>query len=275
MYQALTIRTKLKGRGCVQLWENTPGLCEEIPQIRYYQPQKAVTDAAVVVFPGGGYGMRAPHEGQAYAEFLEAAGIHTFVVDYRVAPHRFPLPLLDARRAVRWVRAYAAEYGIDKNKIAVMGSSAGGHLAAMLSTYMNPIDHEGADDIDFESFLPNAQILCYPVICAPSSGVAHVGSYDKLLGGSDEVMENALDPSQNVQVNTPPAFIWHTADDNVVSVVNSYRYATFLREAGVPVEMHVFPNGYHGLGLAPNQPHVAQWSHLLINWLRYNEWLSC
>ena len=258
----------------MQLWKNTPGFCEEIPKIEYYPPQTAPSDAAIVIFPGGGYGGRSPHEGKGYAEFLADAGVHAFVVDYRVAPHRFPLPLLDARRAVRWVRAHATEYGIDKNKIAVMGSSAGGHLAALVSNYAAPIEYEGIDEIDKESFCPNAQILCYPVICAPSSGVAHKGSYYNLLGGQDGALENAVDPALLVSGTTPPAFIWHTSDDNAVNVINSYRYGIALREAGVPVEMHVFPKGAHGLGLAYKQPHVAQWSSLLLTWLRYNDWLK-
>lgn len=256
----------------MQLWKNTPGMCEEIPEIHAYRPEKILTDASVVIFPGGGYGGRAPHEGYGYARFLSEVGIHAFVVDYRVAPHRFPLPLLDARRAMRFVRAHAAEYGISKNKIAVMGSSAGGHLAAMVSTYTMPLEFENTDVIDIENFLPNAQILCYPVICAPDSGVAHKGSYYNLIGERNRTLENALDPVQNVTIATPPAFIWHTADDNCVNVINSYRYASALRQAGVSTELHVFPHGCHGLGLASGLPHVAQWSNLLLKWLEYCGW---
>lgn len=256
----------------MQLWKNTPGMCEEIPEIHAYRPVEILTDASVVIFPGGGYAGRAPHEGHGYARFLSEKGIHAFVVDYRVAPHRFPLPLLDARRAMRFVRAHAADYGISKNKIAVMGSSAGGHLAAMVSTYTMPLEFENTDAIDVEDFLPNAQILCYPVICSPDSGVAHKGSYYNLIGKRNRTLENALDPVQNVTIATPPAFIWHTADDNCVNVINSYRYASALRQAGVSTELHVFPHGRHGLGLASGLPHVAQWSNLLLNWLEYCGW---
>ena len=103
----------------MNLWDNTPGLCEEVPTITYYKPDVKKSDAAVVIFPGGGYNHRAPHEGEGYAKFLAENGISAFVVAYRVAPHHFPLPLLDARRGVRFVRYYAEKYGIDKNKVAV------------------------------------------------------------------------------------------------------------------------------------------------------------
>ena len=253
----------------MNLWNHTPGEAKEIPAITPYLPALQRSDAAVVIFPGGAYAGRAPHEGRGYAEFLAANGITAFDVAYRVAPHRFPLELLDARRAVRWVRAHAEEYGLDKNKIAVMGSSAGGHLAALVSTYRLPIDYEEKDNVDREDYLPNAQILCYPVILSPDEeGLSHAGSYKNLIGERDPLKEKALDPSLNVAEDTPPAFLWHTAEDKGVSVINSYRYATALRLKKVPVEMHIFPYGPHGLGLAPSHPHTAQWSGLLINWLK-------
>lgn len=182
--------------------------------------------------------------------------------------------MLDARRAVRFVRNKAEEYGIDKNKIAVMGSSAGGHLAALVSTYTKPIDFEGLDEIDNENFLPNAQILCYPVICHPADdGVAHTGSYRSLLDDKYYDLAKEVDPALNVNETTPIAFIWHTANDNAVNVINSYTYATELRKNNISCEMHIFPEGPHGLGLAPNNPHVAKWSELLIGWLKEINWI--
>lgn len=268
-------RSKINTMETFDLWSKTPGLCEETPTITPYIPENKKSDAAIVIFPGGGYSTRAAHEGEVYAEFLRSNGITAFVVAYRVAPHRFPLPLLDARRGVRWVRANADKYGIDKNKIAVMGSSAGGHLAALASSYTHPIEFEGADCIDSEEFLPNAQILCYPVICAPSDeGITHLGSYKNLIGGTNAKLEQELDPSLNVNQSTPPAFIWHTSEDPGVNVINSYRYAEAMRKFDIRVEMHIFPDGRHGLGLAPSLPHTAQWTGLLINWLSYIEWLK-
>lgn len=259
----------------MKLWEITPGFCQTEPEIFPFVPEEKRSDAAIVIFPGGAYRGLADHEGAGYAEYLAGQGITAFVVTYRVAPHKFPLELLDARRAVRWVRAHAEEYGICKDKIAVMGSSAGGHLTALVSTYRGEIDFEGLDAVDKEDYLPNAQILCYPVICHPSDdGVAHVGSYHNLLESRETADQKKVDPSLIADEQTPPAFIWHTAGDAGVNVINSYRYAEKLRTLNVPVEMHIFPYGSHGLGLAPKHPHVAQWSGLLLNWLRLLGWLA-
>lgn len=158
------------------LWEEA-----ESTKIEWYAPKDKKTDAAVIVFPGGGYGMLCDYEGKDYAEYLNTLGITAFVAYYRCAPNYFPLPLLDARRAVRFVRANAEKFGIATDKIAVMGSSAGGHLSALVSTYMEKIDGEGVDAIDEIDFVPNAQILCYPVICSQEN-VGHQGSYKNLLG---------------------------------------------------------------------------------------------
>jgi len=254
----------------MKLWGNG----EHDTEITFYKATEKITDAAVIILPGGGYSGRAQHEGEGYAEFFQAEGINSFVVDYRVSPNRFPLPLLDARRAVRWVRENAEQFGVNPGKLAVMGSSAGGHLAAMLSTYKGKIDGEDIDRTDSVDFLPNAQILCYPVIVNPSTGYAHEGSYINLLGeGNMDYMKN-VDPALNADNTTPQAFIWHTADDSVVNVINSYEYAKALRNAGVDVEMHIFPHGSHGLGLAKDFPHVAQWSSLLINWFREIKWIG-
>ncbi len=256
------------------LWKEVPGLCEETPVITEFIPENKKSNGAVVVFAGGGYHMRAPHEGEAYAKFLQAQGITAFVCDYRVAPHRFPLPLLDARRAVRWVRYHAEKYGIDKNKIAVMGSSAGGHLAALTSTYYKEIKYEGVDDIDKEDFIPNAQILCYPVIkLTVDEHLSHSGSCINLLGAEQVAWAHDLTPSNIVTEKTPPCFIWHTLTDRAVPIANSFDYAVALRDKGILCEVHVFPEGIHGLGLAKGEDkihrHVTAWGDMLLKWLEY------
>ncbi len=267
------------------LWENTPGMCEEVPTITYYEPINKKSDAAIVIFPGGGYGHRAGHEGKDYAEFYAENGISAFVVDYRVAPHRFPLPLLDARRAVRYVRFYAEKFGIDKNKIAVMGSSAGGHLAAMVSTYYNEIDFEGVDEIDFEDFVPNKQILCYPVIRLLGKEFSHLGSGRNLLAEQHACLGEDLSPDLIASEYTPDAFMWHTFNDNVVNVKNTLKYAEKLKSVGASAEVHIFPEGNHGLGLCKNHihcegrdpkmlNHVMQWTGLILNWLKYIGYLA-
>ncbi len=251
------------------LWQNTPGLTEEIPTLTYYPAENKTSDVAVVIFPGGAYACRAPHEGQGYAEYLNSIGIDAFVCGYRVTPHHFPLELLDARRAVRTVRYHAEKFGINKSKVLVMGSSAGGSLTSLISTYTKPIDFEGVDDIDKEDFLPNGQILCYPVITLTDKRYTHWGSVVNLLGEDNLDFANELTPEKNVTETTPPAFIWHTAEDNGVNVINSYLYATALREKNVPVEMHIFPFGGHGLGVAKGMPLAEQWTELLKNWIYY------
>ena len=255
------------------LWTNTPGLCEEIPVIEYYPAENRISDATVVIYPGGGYVGRAPHEGKGYAEYFNSIGMDAFVCEYRVSPHRFPLELLDARRSVRWVRYHAKEYGLDPHKVAVMGSSAGGHLAGLVSTYSAPIEFEDQDEIDREDPIPDATILCYPVCHMPDeTNVAHVGSFENLCG--DRTDYETFSNDLNVTDSTPPAFLWHTSDDGAVNVINSYLYATALRQHGIPHELHVFPHGPHGLGLAQGLPHVAQWAGLMKNWLVSMGWLN-
>lgn len=248
----------------MKLWQNG----EHETEIHFYKAEKQTTDAAAVILPGGGYHHRADHEGRGYAEFLNRNGMNSFVVDYRISPERFPLPLLDARRAVRFVRKNAAEFGINPEKIAVIGSSAGGHLAALLCTYKGALEGEGADETDTVDFLPNAQILCYPVILTYGSEYAHDGCYVNLLGEENLTLAPQLDIIKNVCEGTPQAFIWHTAEDSNVNVINSYEYAKVLRMNNVPVEMHIFPYGRHGRGIEKASPHVAQWGSLMIEWFK-------
>ena len=255
----------------IKLWETVPGMCEETPILEYYPSTRKSSKTAVVIFPGGGYQVRAIYEGKGYAEFFNTLGITAFVCQYRVSPHRHPLPLMDARRAVQYVRANAEKYDIDPHKIGVMGSSAGGHLAATLSTVYDDFTREipCPDEIDMVDYLPDFQILCYPVIKLKDFG--HIGSGNNLL---DEKMKEAqlvdsLCADERVTEKTPKAFIWHTFDDNVVNVKNSLSYATALKDNGVSCEMHIFPNGAHGLGLAQWDESVGQWPMLLKNWLNY------
>lgn len=258
------------------LWDSVPGRCVEEPVLTRFSPTVKRTNAAVIVLPGGGYTHRAKHEGEGYAEMFNEWGMEAFVLSYRVAenpddPPLFPAPLLDARRAVRYLRANAEEFGIDADKIAVIGSSAGGHLAAFVSTYRPAVEGEGVDALDAIDPTPNLQILCYPVISSDER-YSHGGSYRKLLG-ADFPDKAAYSPEAIADEKTPPAFIWHTSTDTSVNVTNSYLYAARLRELGIPCEMHVFPVGGHGLGRAPQQPHVAQWTGLLKNHLVWRGYL--
>lgn len=260
----------------IKLWENIPGMCEETPVLEYYPAVKKTEKTAVVIFPGGGYGMRAPHEGKGYAEFLNTLGIDAFVCQYRVKPHCHPLPLLDARRAVQYVRANAQKYDIDPKKIGVMGSSAGGHLAATLCTVFECYDDVlvSKDKIDEVDFIPDFQILCYPVIAL--SGFGHQGSKDNLLGDKKDNQEliQQLSAQNKVNEKTPKAFIWHTFDDPVVNVKNTLSYATALKDNSIDCEVHIYQNGAHGLGLAQWSDSVGQWTGQLKTWLIHNDLLN-
>ena len=238
---------------------------------QYYPATSKITDAAVIILPGGAYAGHADHEGKGYAEMFNAFGLSAFVLKYRVMPNYFPLPLLDARRAVRYVRYNAEKFGIDKNKILVIGSSAGGHLTALLSTYKEKLPEEGVDEIDEEDCIPNGQILCYPVICS-NENIGHMGSYKHLLG--DLYTErDKFSPELLVCEDTPRAFIWHTSTDDLVKVSNSYRYAEALANVGVLCEVHVYPIGGHGWGTAKDLPYIARWTDCLKEWLILNKFL--
>jgi len=256
----------------VNLWENTPGMCEEIPVLDVYVPENKTSDTAVVILPGGAYTHRAVHEGKGYAEFLNEHGITAFVCQYRVLPHRFPLPLIDARRALRYVRYHSEEYGIHKKKVYLMGSSAGGHLTALVSTYHEPIpEMEDLDEIDRESGIPNGQILCYALIALIGKDISNPVGGRNLLGEKHAEMGEELSPHLIAGEKTPKAFIWHTFDDKVVNVINAYEYAKRLRQVGVSTELHVYPDGRHGLGVAADVTHTRNWTDELLGWIALNE----
>lgn len=216
---------------------------------------------AVVVCPGGGYTMKAEHEGDPIARMLNEAGISAYVLDYRVAPCHCLAPLTDALRAIRVVRSLGYE------KVGILGFSAGGHLTCTAATLYTPGDPDADDPIERLSSRPDAFVPCYAVVSV--ARYAHVGSRISLLGvhADDPEFLRRFSADQNVTENTPPAFIWHTSTDDVVPVENSLMLASALAEKGVPFEMHIFPKGPHGLGLAPEMPDVARWAGLCQDWL--------
>lgn len=235
-------------------------------------PLKTVNPVgAVIVCPGGAYRTRAPHEGITVAQHFNQLGLHAFVVQYRVAPARFPAPQQDILRAVRLVRSMANKYNVRQDKIAVCGFSAGGHLAASSGIFFNRVNSLAGDAADQFSPRPDALILCYPVI---SSGkYANTGSFDNLLGAETDVAERAkLSLENHIRPDTPPAFLWHTADDTSVPVENSLLFSSALRSKEIPFELHVFPSGRHGLGLATEFPDIAVWPKLCNTWLAGMNW---
>lgn len=249
----------------VKLWAHEQGTLD------CFLPEKQTCRAAVVILPGGGYEYLAEHEGKGYAEFLNSHGIAAFVCQYRIAPqYSFPAPLLDARRAIQYVRHHAGAFGIDPQKVYIMGSSAGGHLAALTSTYTAPLPGEDMDEISREDFLPNGQILCYPVIHL-SGEYAHEGSAKNLMGKAYPQLTPELSPYLIAGEKTPRAFIWHTFQDGHVNAINSLDYARRLRQLEIPVEMHIYPMGHHGQGLAADIPRTCEWSEAMIRWICDNE----
>ncbi|MFC0329173.1 alpha/beta hydrolase [Paenibacillus sepulcri] len=226
---------------------------------------------AVIVVPGGGYGMRANHEGEPIALWLNSIGISAFVLRYRVAPYRYPSALTDIQRAVRYVRHRASEWGMDTGKIGVLGFSAGGHLTATAGTLFDRGEADADDPVDRQSSRPDLLVLCYPVITMQPP-YSNEGSKKNLLGSEpEEHLVQLMSMEQQVTEDTPPTFLWHTSDDAGVPVENSLMFASALSRAGVPFDLHVYEHGRHGLGLAEEDKHVASWTSVCELWLKRYE----
>jgi acetyl esterase/lipase len=258
------------------LWpDGAPGALgkeeKDLPTITPYLAEGATAAPAMVIFPGGAYAMLAPHEGKGYAEWLVTNGISCFVVKYRLGTggYRHPRMLEDAARAVRTVRAKAAEWKIDPKRVGVIGSSAGGHLASTLLTHFDLGKPDSADAIEKQSSRPDLGILCYAVISMGS--FTHGGSKQNLLGKdpSAELVQNLSNELQ-VTKDTPPCFVWSTWEDKAVKVENSLQFALALQKAGVPYDLHVYQKGPHGIGLGKNHP----WPNDCVYWLKAQGFLK-
>lgn len=241
------------------------------PSLRIYLPPPArAVRTAVVVCPGGGYAMLAmDHEGHQIAEWLNSLGVAAFVLKYRLGPrYRHPAPLLDAQRALRMVRARAAEFGVAPDRIGIWGFSAGGHLAASAATHFDHGDAQAADPIDRAASRPDFAILAYPVISF-TADFAHAGSRNNLLGKTpDAQLLDDLSNEKRVTSETPPTFLFHTNEDSGVPAENSVAFYLALRRARVPAELHIYERGRHGVGLAPADATLSSWSGRLADWLR-------
>ena len=260
------------------LWpDGAPGALgredKDIPTLTPFLADPAqATGAAIVICPGGGYAHLAPHEGADYARFLNESGIAGFVLKYRLGSdgYHHPAMLQDAARALRTVRARAGEWKLDPQRIGIMGSSAGGHLASTLLTHFDSGKSGAADPIERQSSRPDLGILCYAVISLGEFG--HAGSRNNLLGSnpSPELVRE-LSNELHVTKDTPPCFIWHTYEDNGVRVENSLQFAEALRRAGVPFDLHIYQKGPHGLGLGTrdwNPERRHPWTRDCIYWLQ-------
>ena len=229
----------------------------DIPALRNFPPAASPNGAALLVLPGGGYGHLAVHEGEGFARWFAGLGYHAFELRYRLAPHGYKHPAMwmDAARALRIVRTRFGRVGI-------IGSSAGGHLAAHLTVHNDPGNPAAKDPIERQSSRPDLAVLCYPVITMVGAS-AHSGSRRNLLGENPATaLCEDVSPERHVTRATPPCFVWHTVEDRGVAVENSVDFAMALRRTEVPFELHLYEKGQHGIGLANGHPwtiECARW----------------
>lgn len=247
----------------------------QTPTIEVYLPTKQIaTGEAVVIFPGGGYGILAyDWEGTDFAKWLNAHGIAGIVVKYRLPISKSltdpkEVPLMDAQRAIRLVRLHAETWNINPSKVGVMGFSAGGHLASTLSTQYNHEVNRSMDAIDTLSARPDFSILVYPVISFRDAAV-HSGSRKNLIGdnASQELMDR-FSGELNVNSQTPPTFLVHAQDDKGVPIENSLLYYQALHKNGVKASLHIYPTGGHGFGFGLGKGAVESWREVLLEWMK-------
>ena len=227
--------------------------------------------SAVVICPGGGYAvLAAGHEGRDIARWLNGMGVAGFILEYRHRQRGYghPAPLQDAQRAIRTVRARAAQWKIDPQKIGIMGFSAGGHLASTAGTHFDKGNPEARDPVERASCRPDFMILCYPVI-AFGEPYTHRGSQRNLIGKDpDPKLVRSLSNEKQVTAETPPAFLFHTDEDTGVPPENSVFFYLALRRVKVPAELHVYRRGRHGLGLAAKTAGTSSWPRRCEDWMR-------
>ena len=267
----------------ISLWSGgAPGAlgtnAADIPKLTPYLPDPTnATGAAMVVCPGGGYSHLAPHEGNDYALWLNQHGVTCFVLKYRLGSrgYRHPAMFNDVTRALRMVRADAADWKIDPHRIGIIGSSAGGHLAATLMTHFDSGNTNSDDPIERQSSRPDLGILCYAVITMGE--YAHQGSKDNLLGKHpSKKLVKLLSNELQVKTNTPPCFIWCTYEDKTVPMENSLMFAEALRKDHVPFDLHIYQKGPHGMGLKDKPPfaHPHPWANDCLFWLKQQGWVK-
>ena len=246
---------------------------KDIPTLTpFFAPPASATGAAVIVCPGGGYSRLAPHEGAHYALWLNELGITAFVLKDRLGSNGYhhPAMMQDGQRAIRYIRANAADWKLDPQRIGIIGSSAGGHLAATCLTHFDAGQADAPDPIDRVSCRPDLGVLCYAVITMGPD--THPGSKKNLLGADpDPALVELLSNEKQVTKETPPTFIFHTADDATVKVENALAFAAALRRNNVPFALHIYPSGHHGIGLGTPQwdpEHRHPWTTECALWLK-------
>lgn len=247
------------------------------PRLVVFRPERP-NGAAVLIAPGGGYRLVViDKEGYELGRWFAERGVTVFVLFYRLPGDGWAagpdVALSDAQRAMRLIRAKAADYSVDPARVAAMGFSAGGHVCADLTTRFAVKTYEARDGADALSARPTVAAAIYPVVTM-SAPFAHAGSREKLLGPAPApALERAHSPQLNVGPDTPPCFLLHAADDESVPVENALLLHAALRAQRVPTELHVFEHGGHGFGLrrAAGKP-VAIWPELFVAWARSHGW---
>jgi len=249
--------------------------CVQKPDISVYLPSKGnATGQAVVICPGGGYRILAyDKEGSDIAKWLNSKGIAAIVLKYRLPLSKSNIvnhksPLLDAQRAIRLTRYYANEWNIKKDKIGIMGFSAGGHLVSTAGTHFDVGDSSASDPVESMSSRPDFMVLVYPVITF-NEAFTHKGSRSALLGENpDSTLIKYYSNEFQVKDNTPPTFIVHAGDDKSVPIENSLLFYHALKDKGIPAEFHIYPEGGHGFSLAIGKGYLETWPDRCIDWLK-------
>lgn len=267
------------------LWPNgAPGAKgntdKDQPWVDVWLADKAKANgAAFVVAPGGGYGgLAADHEGVQVAKFMNSLGVSAFVLHYRLgsAGYHYPIELMDVQRAIRLVRSKAGEYGIDTNRVGIIGFSAGGHLTSMAATLFDEKPEGMTNDaVDQLSARPDVACPTYPVI-SMKDDFGHVGSRKNLLGpnAEDAVLMEKTTTYVQVTAKTPPIFLFQTDDDTVVPAENAVNFYLACRKHKVPAELHIYKPGIHGVGLMQGDPVLGTWPQHLAAWLRNQGFFS-
>jgi acetyl esterase/lipase len=247
-----------------------------VPDIAVYLPPKrCATGEAFLICPGGSYGVLSyDWEGIQIAKWLNSKGIAGIIVKYRLPNSKSNIishlsPLLDVKRAIRMVRFHADKWNIKKNKVGIIGFSAGGHLAASLITNFDDGDKNSADPIEQISSRPDFAGLIYPVITMQKPYV-HENSRNNLIGaGATADMIHQYSIELHIKNDTPASFIVHSADDDIVVAENSWLIYQALKNKNVPAELHIYPFGGHGFSLAIGKDYLETWTDRFMDWFRF------
>jgi len=262
----------------IRLWPgDAPGArgkaCEDIPTLTIVSPRAHTENgSAVIINPGGAYKVLAGElEGGEVANWFAAHGFRAFILSYRLTTNGYmmPAPLDDARRAVQYVRAHAAEYKVNPNRVVMIGFSAGGHLTALAGTKPLAAKPDAADPVERYSSRPDYLVLGYPWLGAISMDMSHL-NYCQINNVVDKcaALHAEYSPDLFVSKDTPPVFLYHTFNDKTVPVEQALTFYNALVKNGVSAEMHIFANGSHGSGLGKGDAALDQWTVLLETWLR-------